>query len=571
MSEKSLIYHSKEIKNALFQTLLKRLPPKEFSTHLEDLVAILIDALSEGELEINFENTIDQTKLKSQGWPQAHKAALIASGWTTGESAPFVLSNNQLSLRRWHHEMNEVVKSLIYRSNSKRKTFQSTKKREALMVPNGLNHEQSAAVQLIESEGVVLLSGGPGTGKTSTVMRMLETALSLNSGLKIGLAAPTGKAARRLQDSLQKGITTIKSPYQKELIRVPCNTLHRWLQSSPNGFAKNAQKPLDLELLIIDEMSMVELSLMQALLEALPIRSQLILVGDPNQLPPIGSGAIWHHLHKENIHRYFGKGAVRLHQTYRNRGELALLSKVLCEQGLNSFWSELIKLPASANIQTHQCKSNIIPNLLLKRLKDHSQRLGKLTQRLMEGLVIKDQQTYMRSIKMSDEAQELFYCLEELIVLCPKRYGSWGVDEIHKVFLGKNVEHGFSSWPQGTPVMCNENLPDLDLSNGDIGVVIGEGDQRRLLFRIVLEGGELVSRFIHPARLKILQPALAMTIHKAQGSEANEVIVLLPGQYTKSFHAIERTNKDKSYEERLVYTAITRAKNNVQLIIEHCE
>ena len=143
---------------------------------------------------------------------------------------------------------------------------------------------------------------------------MLEEALHINPNLKIGLAAPTGKATRRLQESLQTGIASTTPSHRKILNRVPCNTLHRWLQPKEYGFRKNRKNPLNLDLLVVDEMSMVDLNLMKALLEALPINAQLILVGDYNQLPPIGSGSIWHEIQSDDNRIKFGRGSIHLHQ-----------------------------------------------------------------------------------------------------------------------------------------------------------------------------------------------------------------------------------------------------------------
>ena len=114
----------------------------------------------------------------------------------------------------------------------------------------------------------------------------------------------------------------------------------------------------------------------------------------------------------------------------------------------------------------------------------------------------------------------------------------------------------------------DEMRKELNKINMKGKIVIGEGDSRRLLFRIVSENGKLNFQFIHPARLNTIEPALAMTIHKAQGSEANEVILLLPKKYTKALQVNDKETKNKSYEERLLYTAITRAKNKVELIHE---
>ena len=129
--------------------------------------------------------------------------------------------------------------------------------------------------------------------------------------------------------------------------------MHKLLKAGSEGFGCNKRHPLLIDLLVIDEMSMVDLSLMQALLNALPKNSQLILVGDPNQLPPVGSGAIWHQLLKEEKIIHFGKAAIHLKKHYRSRGEIASLSKILCEQGISSFKQHILTLPKSANFQVN--------------------------------------------------------------------------------------------------------------------------------------------------------------------------------------------------------------------------
>ena len=177
------------------------------------------------------------------------------------------------------------------------KTETSTINTDSLI--KGLNREQRSAVIAIENHNVILLSGGPGTGKTSTVIKMITRAISNNPNVKIGLSAPTGKAARRLQKSLQQGIKH-ETDYQEVLAKISCQTLHSWLKAGPSGFRINKNSPLTLDLLVVDEMSMVDLTLMKALLDALPNDSQLVLVGDQNQLPPIGIGAIWQELHNKN-------------------------------------------------------------------------------------------------------------------------------------------------------------------------------------------------------------------------------------------------------------------------------
>ncbi|MFL0786668.1 MAG: AAA family ATPase [Prochlorococcus sp.] len=554
------------LSRAMHQTLLRCLPPRVSSPHLEDLVNALMDALARGELELKLTPASSPDQLKAKGWPEAHHQALLASGWLEGDAAPMILDGNQLSWSRWYGDMEAVISELVNRSIVHQENAKVTTSTTLQALSDGLNREQQAAVEAIDTYGVILLSGGPGTGKTSTIVQMLARALSQQPALRIGLAAPTGKAARRLQETVRNGLQAIPTPQRQELATLPCSTLHRWLQASPGGFGRHQQHPLMLDLLVIDEMSMVELALMQALLNALPTNSKLVLVGDPDQLPPVGSGAVWHRLQQGDVRQQFNHGAIHLHQLYRNRGELANLSGVLRDQGPFAFWQQLSLLPKSANIEQHHYSLNGMPKLLDRHLQEHSRTLKRLAEGLTAELVDHAYGSTMTAANLSVEAEPLFDCLDRLMVLCPKRRGLWGVEDVHRALLGQYFEAGVAHWPLGTPVMCGENQPELGLANGDVGLVVGEGDNRRLLFRVIPDQGESTISLIHPARLGLVEPALALTIHKSQGSESEHVILLWPDVTAVTDSTVDGRNTVSNYERRLIYTAITRARQRVDLI-----
>ena len=564
---------------------MRRIPSTQASTHLEDLVDVLMEALGRGELQLDLLTTPAPPGLKAPGWPEAHRQALVASGWLEGEHSPMLLEGDQLSWRRWQISMDAVVKALLDRSTeqlinakgqvvsppgtassgtlSPRTTSARTAAAQtaaAQTAVKDLNAEQQAAVKAINHQGVILISGGPGTGKTSTVLQMLVQALSINPELRIGLAAPTGKAARRLQDAVQSGLRNTTTSHRERIGKVPCNTLHRWLKAKPNGFGVDAQEPLRLDLLVVDEMSMVDLALMHALIQALPKKCQLVLVGDPAQLPPVGSGAIWHRLQKDDISHKFGSGAIHLQQTYRNNGALASMNATLRQHGLNAFWKDLDQLSVDQNLIHHRCRSNRLPEILVENLQRQLKQLRQLSLTWMEKECIEES-----SDELETYADLMVTILDQLMVLCPRRRGLWSVMDVHRSILGRQLDSGVNQWPMGLPVICGENQAEIGVANGDIGLIMGEGDSRRLLFRAMSAQGERLARLLHPARLRTIAPALAITIHKAQGSEADKVILLWP-EMTERKTVQSPLEAVGSYESRLLYTAITRAKHHLDLI-----
>ncbi len=555
--------YSPRLASATYKSLLNCVPPTEKSSYLQDVVDVLMHSLSNGQLFFDLTTDSPRIELRNAGWPNAHLNALASSGWVNGSLSPIVLHKSRLSWRRWHRELQLVVDDLIQRSSTS-ENFLTESLPVECDLPSDLNQEQLRAVLAIDKHNLLLISGGPGTGKTTTIVQLISRALAKNPDLRVAVSAPTGKAARRLQESIQKNINKLDSLQKKKLDQLACLTLHRLLEANKAGFRRNRENQLTLDLLVVDEMSMVDLKLMRGLLEALSPNCQLVLVGDPDQLPPVGSGSIWQILWSENS-ADFAENSVSLCHVYRNKGALDFISRVLRDQGISSFEKKIKDLPVGANFSLHHSSIRKIPSTIRSQVDAFSQRLSELSISFVAQQSTENSRSIVRCAQSLFISDHMFSLLEAFLVLCPRRRGLWGVDHFHQELLGKKFELGVMAWPQGFPVMCGENQSELGLANGDIGLVIGEGKRRRILFRISGEEG-LLTCLINPSRIRCLEPAMALTIHKSQGSEAKDVFVLWP-EPLQNYKANSNQLLEfiDSYETRLLYTAITRACDHLYL------
>ena len=444
--------------SGLHAALVRRIPPNRNGPELEQLSLALIEALEQGNLTVPL--SPEREELVRQ------------SGWLEGEASPLVLQGQRLGWRRWMQAMDDVVEALVERATPSdplptdpsptdpRSTDPGSSYPGSTDPPSSLNREQRDAVLALDQASVVLISGGPGTGKTSTVVELLARVQLHHPGLRMGLAAPTGKAARRLGDAVR--------PRLKGL---PCGTLHRWLEAGAHGFARHAERPLELDLLVIDEMSMLDLALMQALLSALPPCCRLVLVGDPAQLPPVGSGAVWHRLQQSDVRERFGTGAIHLKQTYRNRGAVAQLASALREGGIDAFQGGLAELDAEANVRIHRESSRRLPPMIRRHWQGHHRRLLQLSEGLLD----------CSEAELSGQAEPLLAALEQNLVLCPRRRGPWSLEDVHRSLLGEVIAADPRRWPSGLPVIRRHPKQQTALvasSNRDSQITIGEAQFR---------------------------------------------------------------------------------------------
>ncbi|MBY0340772.1 MAG: AAA family ATPase, partial [Rhodocyclaceae bacterium] len=402
-----------------------------------------------------------------------------------------------------------------------------------------------AAIAALENRRV-LISGGPGTGKTTTLASILallieqaQLALPANRGLfdaepqalKILLAAPTGKAAARMQDAIRAARGRLPvSDAVRAAMPESAQTLHRLLGARPQGggmvWRHDADNPLDCDVLVVDEASMIDLALMARLLAALPPQARLILLGDRDQLASVDAGAVFADL--------CTAGAATLNVSFRFGAD----------SGIGQLAALLRSGAADAAMQ------------LLRSDPDHLQWSPEADR---AGVVAHALQHYADFIRQAGEApiETVFERFAAFRLLTPLRQGPLGVAalnaEIERGLAARALIPPRSHWYVGKPVMIAGNDYALRLFNGDIGICVSDPETTELRIAFAADSEQGGVRLLAPVRLPAHETAWAMTVHKSQGSEFDAVALVLP-----------EAQGDLVTRE-LVYTAVTRARRSAAI------
>ena len=471
--------------------------------------------------------------------------------WTTGADSPLVLQDQRLYLRRAWVAEQTIRRVLIERTQPLPPvdTAQVATWIDALF--SGLGSTESELAQQADQRsacmaclkhGLTLVSGGPGTGKTTTVARMLALMQRVHarrqpdSTLRILLAAPTGKASARLAESMQSAIDRLPLEWRTGLPDSAA-TLHRLLIEQNTIW--------DVDVLVIDEASMVDLELMARVLRALPESTRLILLGDPDQLASVEAGAVlsqlcaapWlkrQHVHLSHSHRFRADQGIGQWARWVQQDE---------SQGRQDAWEGLPQGWIAAEHQVTRLGRFTPQSPTGKALLRHAfEPWWQQVQSALHG---------PETPQVSDTvARQLLDGFSQVGVLCALRDGPWGVAALNQqIAMALGLDSAL--WCAGRPVMVTRNNPGLNLMNGDIGLclphVLPDG---RVVLRVAFAHQDSV-RWIAPARLDDVEPVFAMTVHKSQGSEFNHVLLVLP----------ERINPVLTRE--LIYTGVTRAKERL--------
>uniref|UniRef100_UPI0040576855 exodeoxyribonuclease V subunit alpha n=1 Tax=Candidatus Electrothrix sp. TaxID=2170559 RepID=UPI0040576855 len=434
---------------------------------------------------------------------------------------------------------------------------------------------QQMATALALIKPLVIISGGPGTGKTHTVARILAAIQSLQvrqqqgkkrKFLKIALAAPTGKAAARLEESIRKAKLSLPENLRHN-IPEQAQTLHRLLGSRPGAatFRFNKENPLYLDLLILDEASMIDLEMMVNILEALPEKTRIILLGDRNQLASVEAGSLFADLCGDDGSRWSPQLCAELEQLTGTAGLFSSPSHKRAENASNNVLSDsLILLHTSYRFQKNSgirafataVKSGSVEQVQQVMGTDFPdveavqyteiQKKEWLEEKITKGF---------QPILTASSPEQAFAAMEAFRFLCGLRKGPDGVQGINYLVAQVLRKNGLlprqkGEWYQGRPIIILRNQYEMQLFNGDTGI-LWPNEQGRLRAWFRRADNSLTS--ISPARLPEHETAYAMTVHKAQGSEFDQVLLLLPEEESRVF------------TQELLYTGITRAKSKLIL------
>ena len=518
--------------------------------------------------------------------------------------SPLVLDGNRLYLRRyWNHEQ-RVAEAIGQRLAQAPGAPAQLAEQLARLFPAAHTEApdwQRIACALAARGAFTVITGGPGTGKTTTVVRLLGLLQTLQRNdsprpLRIRLAAPTGKAAARLQASISAQVAQLDVDDDvRATIPSQVDTLHRLLGARPDTrhFRHDSSNPLHLDVLVIDEASMIDLEMMSAVLAALPDDARLILLGDKDQLSSVEAGAVLGDLcRRAEAGHYSAATAEWLRETTGDQVDawvrndalpldqqvamLRLSHRFGAESGIGML-AQCVNAGDSAQVRRllNQPRTDIAwveagawRNRLAELVLDGG--ADRFAPRV-DGAAPCGYRHYLEALRRDRPAGRadaathahwahgVLQAFSRFQLLCPLRRGPWGTEglnqQITAILHQAELIDASREWYEGRPVLVTRNDYHLGLMNGDVGVALRVPDENgephlRVAFEVAGETGDAGSRirFILPSRLGERETVYAMTVHKSQGSEFDHAALVLPDEPSAVL------------TRELLYTGVTRAR-----------
>ena len=530
-------------------------------------------------------------------WAEALRTSpLVAHGddaASAGRGEPLVLQAGKLYLRRYWAYEQRVAAQVLARGAAPRKVDEAALRAQLdlLFAPpaDGVLDWQKIACGIALRGRLSIITGGPGTGKTYTAARLLALLFAMDRSperLRVMLAAPTGKAAARLKQSIDGALNELSEqvgdrlPLNELASHIqPARTLHSLLGARPDTrrFRFDAARPLEVDVLIVDEASMIHLEMMAALLEALPAQARVVFLGDKDQLASVEAGAVLGDLCRtaeegrysartlafieavtgQRVPEYFaGDGPPLAQQTVMLResrrfggpiGQLALAAN----RGDVKVATQLLHAKAKGELAWLDAPSTaVVVQLALHGRADAPGGFDPYLNALRQRPAAPDGQAHAAWVL------SVLHAFERFRLLCAVRQGEWGSEGLNLAIERALVAAGLLSkrgaWYEGRPVMVTRNDAGVGVFNGDIGIALPPATPGAPLRAYFLDGAE--ARSVGVSRLAAVETAFAMTVHKSQGSEFEHTVLVLP------------RDPSRVLTRELVYTGITRARQAFTLV-----
>lgn len=504
------------------------------------------------------------------------KDRLIESSFTgmPGAFTPLILDSGRLYLQKlWQQEQ-----TLAHQIRQRAQHLNQSVDYEAIArwlnqlfpVNNSSQPDgQKVAATMAALQQLTVISGGPGTGKTTTVVRILTLLIGAASDqpVEIALAAPTGKAAARLKKSISTQQATLPvDPAIIEQIPEQTFTLHRLLgaRRQSHSFKYNEDNPLPYDVVVVDEVSMADQRLIHRLLQALKPETKLILLGDKDQLASVEAGAVLGDICGRADNRFtptfcasLQKLNITLDEWHQSKQVQALADNVVLLKQNYRYDADSGIHQLTVAIKNGEAETVVAllegvtyREIDLRRVESF-EKFWKMVRSPLEQ--------YFKLIDQQASSKKLFEQLKQFKVLCAHRRGAFSVDAINRGIEKRLRKEGMgremSEWYSGRPVIIRQNNYSLGLRNGDIGICRrNEQGDWIVVFPSEERSQEAAGRTVYPAQLPQYDTAFALTIHQSQGSEFDEVAIVLPDEHTPLL------------TRELLYTAVSRARETVRVV-----